>query len=578
MRLVRLVAGTLGFLAGVAGTTARSAHTEEGVLDDVEEIVARHIEARGGEEALRAIDSLMYLKGQYSEPGFAGFGDATMMLKRPWYKLVGHPEKNPDYMEGYDGSAWEWFRDPGLVVRTVGKASAAIRHYADVEGPWLDYQEKGHRVELGKPASIDGRPADRLLLTMRDGYSTEVFFDRETSLIVATRQTASIHAFGDAVTSESRMSDYREVFGVLIPHRITERVIATGAELSSMQWGKIVANEDIPIEWFSPPEFERTPLQDFLHHLFLQRADPLAVLWTYHGFRRENPLVDTRSGIELVGFQMLKMDEVDSAIALLEANADDYPESADSAFELARAYDTAELPEDANEEYRRALEIDPEHEQAKKGLVARSSDGGESAAVSFSTEDGGRIQATNYGSEPDAVLLVHGGRFTKESWKPQIPAFRAEGFRVLAVDLRGRGSSVGGEDGPEGVFHDVVAAVKHLRSSGAQRVFVVGASYGGWASAKASQAMPGEIDRLVLLACPVDAPESLEGRKLFILAREDFRGEGTLRLPEIEEDFDLSPEPKELVVLDGKAHAQFLFETEQSELLLDEILRFLSEP
>jgi len=36
--------------------------------------------------------------------------------------------------------------------------------------------------------------------------------------------------------------------------------------------------------------------------------------------------------------------------------------------------------------------------------------------------------------------------------------------------------------------------------------------------------------------------------------------------------------PKELIILDGSAHAQFLFDTDQGEHLMREILRFLSEP
>jgi esterase/lipase len=36
--------------------------------------------------------------------------------------------------------------------------------------------------------------------------------------------------------------------------------------------------------------------------------------------------------------------------------------------------------------------------------------------------------------------------------------------------------------------------------------------------------------------------------------------------------------PKELVILEGSAHAQLIFETEQGERLTRELLRFLSEP
>ena len=89
---------------------------------------------------------------------------------------------------------------------------------------------------------------------------------------------------------------------------------------------------------------------------------------------------------------------------------------------------------------------------------------------------------------------------------------------------------------------------------------------------------PGEIDRIVLLAATVDQPERLTGRKLFILTRDDFSGGGVLRLPAVREQYQRAPQPKELVILKGSAHAQFIFETDQGERLMREILRFLSEP
>jgi hypothetical protein len=65
---------------------------------------------------------------------------------------------------------------------------------------------------------------------------------------------------------------------------------------------------------------------------------------------------------------------------------------------------------------------------------------------------------------------------------------------------------------------------------------------------------------------------------LFIIARED-RGSGDiLRLPKIQESFERSPEPKKLIILEGSAHAQFLFGTNQGERLMKELLGFLSDP
>jgi hypothetical protein len=39
-----------------------------------------------------------------------------------------------------------------------------------------------------------------------------------------------------------------------------------------------------------------------------------------------------------------------------------------------------------------------------------------------------------------------------------------------------------------------------------------------------------------------------------------------------------APEPQELIVLPGSAHAQFMFDTDPGPRLMREILRFLSDP
>lgn len=204
--------------------------------------------------------------------------------------------------------------------------------------------------------------------------------------------------------------------------------------------------------------------------------------------------------------------------------------------------------------------------------------------VSFPTPDSGLVYANLYGTGERAVVLAHGGRFNKESWDEQARALALAGFRVLAIDFRGRGRSRGGaqaQNRDDGVRFDVLAAVRYLRRGGAKAVSVIGASFGGGAAAEASvEAGPGEIDRLILLAhSPVDRPERMKGRKLFIVARGDTSGDNKVpRLPKIRDQYERAPAPKELVILDGSAHAQLIFETGEGERLMREILRFLSAP
>ena len=206
-------------------------------------------------------------------------------------------------------------------------------------------------------------------------------------------------------------------------------------------------------------------------------------------------------------------------------------------------------------------------------------------AVSFSAPDGYRLQADQYGKGPRAVILAHGGQFDRRSWKPQAEALAKAGFRVLAIDFRGYGQSVPDPQHPGSLteddkhYPDVLAAARYLRANGAKFVSIVGASMGADAAGDAAvEANDGEIDRVVFLgARGGDAPERLKGRKLFIVTRDDASEDGP-RLPGISENYRKAPEPKKLVILDGSAHAQFIFATDQGPRLMKSILEFLSEP
>jgi dienelactone hydrolase len=203
--------------------------------------------------------------------------------------------------------------------------------------------------------------------------------------------------------------------------------------------------------------------------------------------------------------------------------------------------------------------------------------------VSFPTQDGGVVHGDLYGTGRRAVVLAHGGRFDKASWAEQAYALMKAGFRVLAIDLRGYGRSRG--PGDSDIFTaplhlDVLAAVRYLREEGASSVSLVGASLGGGAAGDAAvEAAPGEIDRVVFLASSLSSrpPEKLKGRTLFILARDDASGDGP-RLPRIRAQYEKAPDPKEFLLLDGDAHAQYLFATDQGVRVTREILRFLSAP
>ncbi len=208
---------------------------------------------------------------------------------------------------------------------------------------------------------------------------------------------------------------------------------------------------------------------------------------------------------------------------------------------------------------------------------------GEPERVSFPTSDGGTVFANLYGNGARGVVLAHGGRFNKESWDAQAKDLATAGFRALAIDFRGYGQSRGpGSDDPLSapLYQDVLAAVRFLRGRGCKAISVLGGSMGAGAAADAAvESRPGEIDRIVLLAGHGSLPpQKMKGRKLFILARDDKMVSGVPRLVEIRKHYDRCPAPKQLILLEGSAHAQFLFETDETGRLWREILRFLEAP
>jgi len=205
--------------------------------------------------------------------------------------------------------------------------------------------------------------------------------------------------------------------------------------------------------------------------------------------------------------------------------------------------------------------------------------------VTFPTQDGWDIYADLYEREDRpasdrGLVLVHGGRFTKDSWQGLAIQAANAGFRVLAIDLRGYGLSKNGpphlNPGGFGSPLDVLAAVRYLRAAGATSVSIIGASMGADAAAGASiLARPSEIDGLVLLAGSGSEPaDRLKGRKLFIVAHADANSAG-FRLPAIRAQYERASPPKELLILDGAEHAQLLFQSDQEGRLTDALWQFL---
>lgn len=117
--------------------------------------------------------------------------------------------------------------------------------------------------------------------------------------------------------------------------------------------------------------------------------------------------------------------------------------------------------------------------------------------ITFKTEDGVTLEGRLFGSGSEFVVLAHMRPATMDSWFSFAESLASEGYSALAFNFRGYGASDG--KGFQ-VDTDVVAAVDHARSLGAEKVFVIGASMGGTGAVAAAAVRP--VGAVVTLSAP----------------------------------------------------------------------------
>jgi tetratricopeptide (TPR) repeat protein len=173
------------------------------------------------------------------------------------------------------------------------------------------------------------------------------------------------HAFGENLPTHIELGDYLPEGGVMMAHSDREIDTASGRVLDHGTLESVEINPALPMEQFSPPVWERTPVQRMIQRLYDERTDTMAVLATYRDFRRAFPGMASGDAVDFTGYQILKSGQTETAVALLTQNVADNAGSARAHFGLGRALDTAGKKGEARAEYDRALAIDPNFIRAR---------------------------------------------------------------------------------------------------------------------------------------------------------------------------------------------------------------------
>lgn len=188
----------------------------------VEEVLSRHVEARGGRETLAQTESLR-LRGTLDIGGLAA--TMTLQARRPNQLHIEVQADGRKEVRAWDGTAgWAALEQQNRSTPQVleGKDLELLRRQADFDGPLVDPAAKGHRVEL---VPGDGREDSlvRLRILRADGSVLISLLDPGTWLEV--RQEFSTQLGGQPVEVIVTLDDYREVQGLLLPHSITQAFV-----------------------------------------------------------------------------------------------------------------------------------------------------------------------------------------------------------------------------------------------------------------------------------------------------------------------------------------------------------------
>jgi len=185
-----------------------------------DELVNKNIEARGGLDKIKAIQTIRLTGKQVSPGGFTLLISQENMrpnLVRSAFSLQGMTG-----VEAYDGtSGWRvrpfgGRKDPQLMGEDDMRD---LLIDSDFDGPLVDYKAKGNTVEYLGHDTVDGDDALRLKVTLKDGDIVYYYLDPDAYLEIREERQEFIR--GSVREHASEMGSYKPIAGVMFPFSIT---------------------------------------------------------------------------------------------------------------------------------------------------------------------------------------------------------------------------------------------------------------------------------------------------------------------------------------------------------------------
>ena len=226
-----------------------------GPAQTVDDIVSKHIEARGGMDKIKAIQTL-----KITRTIATGIGNNVRVIvykKRPnLYRGEQGPTTPgaPMTPRGVNAEdAWDTDQGGKIVLRPEPSESESREFDADFDGLLVDWKEKGHTVTYEGREPMPAGDALKLKVTTKSGAERLVYLDATTYL--DRRHTGVLtlpNARRDVVID---FSNWQEVSGVKFPFDINEdRTGGPIAQSLVIYTEKIEANVPMDDSLFATPK------------------------------------------------------------------------------------------------------------------------------------------------------------------------------------------------------------------------------------------------------------------------------------------------------------------------------------
>jgi hypothetical protein len=191
--------------------------TDAQTAPTAETLVAKNIEAKGGAEALRALQSLRLTGKILVNEGQVEFR-YVVTKKRPGQIRTEATLQGMTAIQAYDGKEG-WRVSPFQGRKDPEKLSAddckGLMEDAELDGPLVDWKAKGSTVDYLGTEDVDGTLAHKLKVVRKNGDVSFVYLDPDHFLEIRILTQRIEH--GAQVEIETDLGDYEKVAGVFVP-------------------------------------------------------------------------------------------------------------------------------------------------------------------------------------------------------------------------------------------------------------------------------------------------------------------------------------------------------------------------